>query len=178
MAGRRFLVPLSIAILGALPGADLSGMVRADAIGRLTSKSDDEDEQPALLLHSPQEGALLLAGHRSHRSHSSHRSHHSGRSWGGWGLGSGGGDDDDYEPQGAAARPQPPAPARPYNVSFVAIPGGRIFVDDVELGRDETRVVTLRAGSHAVRVENRFLGVHSRTIELGEGTAGVIRIVW
>jgi hypothetical protein len=41
-----------------------------------------------------------------------------------------------------------------------------------------TGTLTLKAGPHTVRVDNRFLGGETRTIELEEGQTGVIEIDW
>jgi hypothetical protein len=63
-------------------------------------------------------------------------------------------------------------------VSFVAYPGGRIFVDGQPVGHDTSGTLTLKPGSHTVRVENRFVGVETRTIDVSEGQTGVIEIDW
>jgi hypothetical protein len=36
----------------------------------------------------------------------------------------------------------------------------------------------LKPGSYEIRVENRFLGTHSKTIELTDGQTGQIKIDW
>jgi hypothetical protein len=173
------LISVGAAILGLLGGAAPSGLLVPSAEA-LTGPSnwrrrDEEDERGELLLVAPPDGArILLAGHRSHRSHSSHRSHYSGR---GHYSGGGGGSyrgsstpEPDYVP--------PPSPPKPANVSFVAYPGGRIFVDGKAVGQDITSRQKLAAGKHEVRVENRFLGTITVEVDLTEGQTGEVKIEW
>jgi archaellum component FlaG (FlaF/FlaG flagellin family) len=63
-------------------------------------------------------------------------------------------------------------------VSLVALPGGSIFVDGKSVGQDETAVLTLKPGNHAVRVENRFLGDHEVEISISAGQSGTVKIEW
>jgi hypothetical protein len=63
-------------------------------------------------------------------------------------------------------------------VSFVAYPGGRIFVDDQLVGHDTSGTLTLKPGLHGIRVENRFVGVETRSVDISEGQTGVIEIDW
>lgn len=74
--------------------------------------------------------------------------------------------------------PVPPKPPKPAVVSFIAFPGGLISVDGVQVGRDATAAITLKPGTHTLRVANRFLGDHVRQLELGEGQRGEIVIEW
>lgn len=66
----------------------------------------------------------------------------------------------------------------PARVSFVAYPGGSIFVDGRFVGRDETSVMRLSAGEHVVRVENAFLRSHEARITLSPDQRGTIVIEW
>jgi len=61
---------------------------------------------------------------------------------------------------------------------FLAYPGGRIWVDGVLMGSDATGTLSLKPGSHEIRVENRFLGEHKQTIFLSDGQTGVVTIDW
>jgi hypothetical protein len=63
-------------------------------------------------------------------------------------------------------------------VSFVALPGGSVFVDGKLVGRDETPKLTLKLGTHTVRVENRFLGTHEYVITVSEGQSGRVKVEW
>jgi hypothetical protein len=60
----------------------------------------------------------------------------------------------------------------------VAFPGGRIFVDDKAVGQDVTAPMELSAGTHAVRVENRFVGQITIEVELLEGQTGEVKLEW
>ncbi len=159
-------------MLAVLEGATASGAPLPVALQREIRKTRDERDDGAELLLVPPapDSAALFPAHRSHRSHSSHssgsgrRSHYSG----------GGG----YEPAAAPAPPPPPRRLRPANVSFVAYPGGNIFVDGRPAGRDTTRVMRLAAGDHVVRVENAFVGDTEQTISLSEGETGIVAIRW
>ncbi|MCK8501919.1 hypothetical protein [Myxococcus fulvus] len=167
------LLSVSAALMGLLGGAAPSGLLVpgielqvAQPTWRRRNEEDSRDE--LLLVVPPTNGQILLAGHRSHRSHSSHRSHYSGsrsRSYGG-GY---------YVP---SAEPEAPPPPRPATVSFVAFPGGRIFVDDKPAGQDVTALMRLAAGKHTVRIENRFLGTTTVEVDLVAGQTGDVTIEW
>jgi hypothetical protein len=58
------------------------------------------------------------------------------------------------------------------------MPGGRIFVDGKLLGIDATPPVALKAGTHTVRVENRFIDGSVIEVNLSEGQTGVVNIDW
>jgi hypothetical protein len=164
------------ALLAVLGGAAASGLLATDAAARVLAR-EDKEAAPLLLAPSQWDASELLAhgSHRSHRSHSSHRSHASGSSHYSGGRSyypsSGGGSS--YTPP--APKPVPPKPAK---VSLVALPGGSIFVDGKSVGEDETDVLTLKAGDHVVRVENRFLGDHEVPISLSAGQSGTVKIEW
>ncbi|MCP3062740.1 hypothetical protein LXT21_28540 [Myxococcus sp. K38C18041901] len=178
------LLSVSAALMGLLGGAAPSGLLVpgielqvAQPTWRRRNEEDSRDE--LLLVVPPTHGQILLAGHRSHRSHSSHRSHYSGsrnRSYGGGGGGY-------YVPSAEPATPPPPKltlppPPKPATVSFVAFPGGRIFVDDKPAGQDVTTLMRLAAGKHTVRIENRFLGTTTVEVDLVEGQTGDVTIEW
>lgn len=169
MGIRPTLVPLSAAVLALLGGAASTGLLVPDAVAQVARRRDEDRDGVAQLLVAPSDDrTILLAQHRSHSSHASHQSHRSS---------SGGGGDygGDYVAPAPAPAPPPPKPA---TISFVAYPGGRIFVDGQPVGRDATGTLTLKAGTHTVRIENRFLGAETRTIDLEEGQTGVIEIAW
>jgi hypothetical protein len=63
-------------------------------------------------------------------------------------------------------------------VSFVAYPGGHIFVDGKAVGLDATGRLKLGAGKHEVRVENQYVGVTTVEVDLIEGQTGVLKIEW
>lgn len=178
------LILLGTAVLTVLEGATAAGAPLPTAIARTLRKPDDRDESDkdpsALLLVPPhRDQDALFAAHRSHSSHSSHSSHYSGS--GGGGSHRSGGYDTGYAAPAPEPPPPPPPPPRrlrPANVSFVAFPGGTIFVDDREVGRDTTRPVRLTVGRHRVRIENRFLGTGTRYVDVTEGQTGVIMIEW
>lgn len=69
-------------------------------------------------------------------------------------------------------------PTKPARVSFVAYPGGRIYVDGKLAGTDQTSIMTLAPGKHAVRVENRFLAGQTITVDLPEARVGVVIVEW
>ncbi|WP_223641928.1 hypothetical protein [Corallococcus sp. EGB] len=193
------LLSVSSALLALISGAAPSGLLapRAETSHDPLRRREEEDSHHELLLVEPSEGApVLLAGHRSHRSHSSHRSHYSG---------SGGGSRSyipSYEPPAPTRAPAPSAPStsstsspspsseakktteppprapKPARVSFVAFPGGRIFVDDKAAGQDVTAPMELSAGTHSVRVENRFVGRITIDVELLEGQTGEVKLEW
>ena len=52
-------------------------------------------------------------------------------------------------------------------------PGGRILIDGTLQGTDETGTVTLTPGTHEVKVENRFLGTHTATVNIEAGQTAV-----
>jgi hypothetical protein len=164
------LISVGAALLALLGSAASSGLLIPDARAQVARKPDDEHEQdaPLLLVPSTDPGGFLgHTSHSSHSSHSSHRSHYSGSSGGGGGT---------VAPS-PAPEPAPPPP-KPASVSFVAYPGGRIFVDGHLAGTDATGIMTLKPGSHTVKVENRFLGEETRTIDLIEGQIGPVEIDW
>jgi len=72
----------------------------------------------------------------------------------------------------------PPPPPKPARVSFVAFPGGRITVDGAAAGSDATALLSLKPGKHYIRIENRFLGEHTTTVEVTEGQTGTLTIEW
>jgi len=163
---------LGAAVLAILQGADASGTPIPRALERELRKPHEEREDEAdLLLVPPRaEPPMLFAQHRSHRSHSSHSSHYSGsRSHysGSYAPAP------RYEPP-----PPPPPPPRPAHVSLVVFPGGTIFVDGQRVGQDVTRVLRLSAGSHQVRVENRFVGTREVTVTVTEGQTGTVTVNW
>ena len=173
---RRGLLPLSSALLTALGGAAASGMLSPDAAAQISARRDDDERPPLLVaLSDRQPGTRHARGHGSHRSHSSHRSHYSGAGGGG---NSGG---DTYVAPAPAPEPPPPPPPpppKPARVSFVAYPGGQISIDGRVVGRDVTEVMSLKAGTHEVTVENRFIGTHKKTIQVADGETGTITIEW
>jgi hypothetical protein len=63
-------------------------------------------------------------------------------------------------------------------VSFVAFPGGRIFVDDKPVGTDATGQLRLPPGTYKIRVENRYLGNTTVEVELTEAQTGAVRVEW
>jgi hypothetical protein len=154
-----------------------TGLLVPNAEASLLAKRRDEedaDDIPLLLTPSDDDVGAGLVGHRSHsshrshRSHSSHRSHYSGSfhdSSSGTGTGQ----------TFVAPRPASPKPAV---ISLVAVPGGRIFVDGKLVGTDATGPVALAAGSHTVRIENRFLGTGVVEVNLNPGQTGVIDVKW
>ena len=72
----------------------------------------------------------------------------------------------------------PPPPPKPARVSFIAYPGGRIFLDNKPIGRDVTGTLILKPGQYVVRIENRFVGSHTESIEVSDGQVGLIAIHW
>lgn len=174
------LVSVGAALLGVIGEAASSGLLVPDAAAQLVQpplrRRDEEQAQaPLLLVASRDEDPRLMAYHRSHRSHSSHRSHYSGS----------GGSRSYYAPDPSPAPTHvapvhvaPPRPPKPAKVSFVAYPGGRIFVDGKAAGTDSTQTLTLAAGQHTVRVENRFLGDTTVDVELSAGQTGEVEIRW
>lgn len=172
------LLSLSAALIGVVGEAGPTGLLIPSAAAQLAQpplkRKDDEQDQTALLaIPSRDEHPMMLAAHRSHRSHSSHRSHYSGsgRSRSYWGS--------SYDSSPAPApKPVPPPKPKPATVAFVAYPGGRIFVDDKAVGVDESRLMTLPAGEHTVRIENRFVGDTTVVVTLQEGQTGLVEIKW
>jgi hypothetical protein len=51
-------------------------------------------------------------------------------------------------------------------------------VDGQPAGRDATGTMNLKAGSHTVRIDNRFLGTETRNVDLDDGQTGVVEIKW
>jgi hypothetical protein len=177
MALRPLLLPLGAALLAMFGSAAQSGLLVPNAEASFTKKRENEDgDEPPLLL-TPADEAVgdALIGHRSHsshRSHASHASHYSGSS-GRYPSGDsddGGGNQPAYEP--------PPPPPKPAVVSFVALPGGRIFIDGKLVGMDSTPPMALKAGGHKIVVENRFLDPAVVYVELTEGQTGVVNVEW
>jgi hypothetical protein len=166
------LLALSGAVLALLQGSSSpSGVSEAFAQPAKRPKDGSDEEDPLILIPPRIEQPSLLLAHRSHSSHSSHQSHSSG---GYVGDPSGGAD----APVGAAPAPAPAPPPKPARVTLVAYPGGRIFVDGKLVGTDSTGLLTLQAGSHDVRIENRFVGDTTRTVRIDEGQTGIIVVQW
>lgn len=63
-------------------------------------------------------------------------------------------------------------------MTLVSYAGGQIFVDDKPVGTDATGVLTLKAGTHKIRVQNKFLGDHETTVEIADGQRGTVVIEW
>lgn len=169
---KQLLVSLSAAIIGLLGVAAPSGLLAPEAAAlmlRPPSRTREEESQESVPLLLPPRHADPSGGcfaHRSHRSHSSHRSGSGYRS---------------YSPGGSDWEPSPtptPAPPKPATIYFAAFPGGRIFVDGHFAGRDSTAVLSLSAGSHEVRIENRFLGTKTVNITLTAGQDGEVKVDW
>ena len=184
---RRALIPLGSAVMAALGGAAGSGLLASDAVAQVARRDEEEDAPPLLVVQASQKAPILLAGHRSHRSHSSHSSHssHYSSRGGGGGYSSGGGGGGSFDDSGAISRPDPPPvreppppPPKPARVSFVAYPGGRIFLDEKPIGRDVTSTLVLRPGRYLIRVENKFVGDHKQWFVLEDGQTGQIEILW
>lgn len=177
MAVKPILLPLGMALLAMLGGAARTGLLVPNAEAALSKRRENEDatDVPLLLTPSDDDVGAGLIGHRSHSSHRSHRSHSShysgssGRSRGYTG---------DYVGDASPVYEPPPPPPKPAVVSFVALPGGRIFVDGKLLGVDATPPVALKAGSHSVRVDNRFLDRGTIEVVLEEGQTGVVNLQW
>lgn len=192
---------LQAALVTLIGVAASTGLLVSDAAARVASpRREDDDLPPLLLAPQPDVGDLLAhRSHSSHRSHRSHSSHSSGSS--GWhysgssgrksggsssggsssggsssgGSSSGGGGSSWDEPSSVPApRPRP----KPAKVELIASPGGTIVVDGVEHGSDATGVLELAAGTHVVEIRNRFLGVHSTTVNVTEGQRGKVKVEW
>jgi hypothetical protein len=183
MAKPPSLLSLSAALLAVLGGAQSSGLLVRDAEARVLQavvrRRDEEESHEELLVVAPRNDAeVLIAGHRSHSSHSSHRSHASHSSHYSGNSGYGGGST--YVPAPAPRPVYVPPPRKPKaaTVSFVAFPGGKIFVDDKAVGVDATTELKLAAGKHQVRIENQFLGSTTIDVELTEAQTGVIKLEW
>lgn len=182
--GDKILISLSAALLGVVGGAASTGLLVRDAVAQVSQPAARRrEEEPApedLLLVVPprDEGSTLLAAHRSHRSHSSHSSHYSGSS--SHGSHYSGGGSRSYAPS-SSDEPTYVAPVRkekPAHVSFMAYPGGHIYVDGKLVGLDVTKTLKLSVGNHTIRVENRFLGETSVDVTLTDGQTGIISIEW
>ena len=170
------LLSVGAALASLLGVAAPSGLLVPDAVAQYVVACRPEDEQgsePPLLIEPAGDTRMASFGHRSHRSHRSHSSHSSHRSH--YSGGTSGYSGDDSAPTPAPAPAPPPKPA---NVSIVAFPGGKIYVDQKLAGVDTTSTLTLKPGSHAIRIENRFLGDHSEMIQLSEGQVGVVTVEW
>ena len=63
-------------------------------------------------------------------------------------------------------------------MSFIAYPGGKIFIDDKPIGRDVTGTLILKPGRYQIRIENKFVGTHTEWIEIADGQVGQISIKW
>lgn len=166
-------------MLAALGAAAVSGLVSSTATAQVARRREDDDAPPPLLVAATNAAPPIQIAHGSHRSHSSHSSHSSHRSHysssGGGGYSSGN-DDTAVMPQTVA--PPPPPPPKPARVSFVAYPGGRIFVNGNAAGTDSTDAMVLKPGSYQIRIENRFVGNHTATVEIAEGQTGVVTLDW
>jgi hypothetical protein len=175
---RRALLPLSSAILAALGSAAGSGLLASNAAAQVARRDDDDAPPPLVVAQAQHKEPILLAGHRSHSSHSSHRSHSSHYSGaGGYGGSTSAGPEPVLREPPPKPEPPPPLP-KPARVSFIAYPGGRIFLDDKPIGRDVTGALILKPGQYVVRVENRFVGNHTETVEVADGQVGPITIHW
>ena len=180
--------------MAALASAAASGLLAPDAAAQVARRRDDDDAPPTLVVVAPAP-RILLAGHGSHRSHSSHssssggggaghsshtshRSHYS--SSGGAGRGDSVGNFTDDSP--ASVDPivveKPPPPPKPARMSIVAFPGGQIFLDGKLVGRDITDQLVLQPGAHTIKILNRFIGEHSKSVNVADGETGVITITW
>lgn len=173
------LLSLGTALAGVVGEAAPTGLLIPHASAHVLQPpfkrpDDDGDSIDLLVLPSRDEHPMMIAAHRSHRSHSSHRSHYSGRGGGG---GGGGGRGYSYSDSGNT-EPAPAPKPKPATVTFVAYPGGRIYVDDKLVGVDESRLLTLAAGEHTVRVENRYVGDTTVVVQLTQGQTGVVEIKW
>lgn len=194
---------LRAAILAVLGTAAGSGLLAADAAAKVLNPREDDDTGPPLLLAPPQLDPSELLAHSSHRSHQSHRSHRShssghgshnshnshyssapsgGSASGGWsgdsssgGSLSGGSSSGGSSTGGSSGHPSKPKPGK---VSIVALPGGSIFVDGKRVGSDETKTLTLSAGVHQIKIENRFLGDHEESLVVEPGDSRQVTIKW
>lgn len=176
---RGRLVPLATALLAALGGVATTGLLIAEAAAQLALKRDDDDDPPPLLIAPSADPPPVLLAHRSHRSHSSHRSHRSHSSGSGFrSHSSGGGSSGGSRVYDSTPEPPKPVPPKPARVSLVALPGGKITLDGKAVGRDATGTLVLKPGSYEVKVENRFLGTHTATIQVQDGQTGVVKIEW
>ena len=175
---RRALLPLSSAILAALGSAAGSGLLASNAAAQIARRDDDDAPPPLVIAQAHNKEPILLAGHRSHSSHSSHRSHSSHYSGGGGYGGSTSSAPEPVEREQPPKREPPPPPPRPARVSFIAYPGGKIFIDDKPIGRDVTGTLILKPGLYLVRIENRFVGNHTESVEVTDGQVGPITIHW
>ncbi len=175
------LMSLGAALLGVLGAAAPTGLLVPNAEARVAPpavrrRDEENSREDLLLVVAPRdEGQILLAGHESHRSHSSHSSHYSGSRGGSHYSGGGSYAPDSVPEPSYVPRPHRPKPAM---VSFVAYPGGHIFVDEKSVGVDSTHTLTLAAGKHTIRIENRFLGQKIAEVELTEGQTGAVEIEW
>lgn len=175
------LLSLGAAVLALLGGAESSGLLIHDAAAQVARRRSEDGETDTPLLVTPSDESASYLAHSSHSSHSSHASHRSHSSGGGGGGGGGydpGVGGYDPAPTPAPAPPRPDPPLKPGTVSLVAYPGGRIFVNGQLVGHDATGTLTLKPGTHAVRVENRFVGVVDTTLDISEGQTGVVEINW
>jgi hypothetical protein len=51
-------------------------------------------------------------------------------------------------------------------------------VDGKLVGSDATGPLTLQPGRYAVRVQNRFVGEATQTIDVSDGQSGVVVVKW
>jgi hypothetical protein len=159
------LVALGTAVFAVMQGMTSTTALISPAIAQVLRRPRDDGDDSLLLAAPGVEDPMYLAhrshsSHRSHRSHSSHQSHYSGS----------------YSP-GVVPEPPPPPP-KPATVSLVAYPGGRIFVDGKLVGQDSTGTLTLKPGTHEVRVENQFVGDTNTSITVAEGQTGTVLVNW
>lgn len=176
------LLSISAALLGVVGEAASTGMLVPNADAQVLQppakrREEEQDQTSLLAIPSRDEHPMMLAAHRSHRSHSSHRSHYSG-SGGGRSYGYGGVDTSDSGSASPTTVVRPAPKPKPATVSFVAYPGGRIYVDEKAVGIDESRPMTLPAGEHTVRIENRFVGDTTVVVSLSAGQTGIVEIKW
>lgn len=178
---RRALLPLSSAILAALGSAAGSGLLASNAAAQIARRDDDDAPPPLVIAQAQHKEPILFAGHRSHSSHSSHRSHRSHSSHYSSAGDYGGSTSSAPEPvvlEPPPKREPPPPPPKPARVSIIVYPGGRIFLDDKPIGRDVTGTLILKPGQYRVRIENRFVGSHTESVEVADGQLGPITIHW
>jgi hypothetical protein len=176
------LLSLSAALLAAIGVAAPSGLVVSDAAAQVARpprpKEDDGDDGDFVLVATPRDQAPAMLAHRSHSSHSSHSSHYSGSR----GSGNSGPDPQSAPaPVNGSQGDSPPVytpPPKPGVVTLAAFPGGRISVDGKPVGQDATGALVLTPGSHEVRVDNRFVGTATTTIQIADGQTGAIDIEW
>ena len=128
-------MPLGAAVLALLGGAASSGLLIADAAAHVARRPDDDGDTDTPLLLVPSNKTAGYLAHGSHSSHSSHQQPFVRRRWRRWRT---------AETNRVPRRPRHPRSrlprrrphlAKPATVSFVAYPGGRIFVDGQLVGQ-------------------------------------------